>query len=68
MGLDGLVPFVYLIRLGVLRLGVNVVVMVHLPKYPFISYISRPSFIPNSSPSSFHRELEISQPGGLHLW
>ncbi|KAK9133071.1 hypothetical protein Scep_012599 [Stephania cephalantha] len=68
MGLDGLVPFVYLVRLGVLRLGVNVIVMVHLPKYPFISYISRPSFIPNSSPSSFsHRELAISQPGSLHL-
>ncbi|KAK9133709.1 hypothetical protein Scep_013237 [Stephania cephalantha] len=36
MSLDGLVPFVYLVWLGVLRLGLNEVVIVQLPKYPCI--------------------------------
>ncbi|KAK9083156.1 hypothetical protein Scep_029627 [Stephania cephalantha] len=42
MGLDSLVPFVYLVWLGVLRLGLNEVVHVHLPKYPYINNTKNP--------------------------
>ncbi|KAK9166647.1 hypothetical protein Scep_001838 [Stephania cephalantha] len=44
MGLDSLVPFVYLVWLGVLRLGLNEVVHVHLPKYPYINNTKTPPF------------------------
>ncbi|KAK9114327.1 hypothetical protein Syun_021124 [Stephania yunnanensis] len=44
MGLDSLVPFVYLVWLGVLRLGLNEVVYVHLPKYPYINNTKTPHF------------------------
>ncbi|KAK9119073.1 hypothetical protein Scep_017166 [Stephania cephalantha] len=50
MGLDSLVLFVYLVWLGVLRLGLNEVVHVHLPKYPYINHTSSPHFTHSSSP------------------
>ncbi|KAK9083779.1 hypothetical protein Scep_030250 [Stephania cephalantha] len=42
MGLDSLVPFVYLVWLGVLRLGLNEVVHVHLLKYPLVKNTKTP--------------------------